>query len=130
MLIALAFLLHLIIPKRIGTGRVGRLLGWGWMVVGGGLAVMATRAAGNVDLESPRRLVSEGPYAISRHPMYVGWTLAYGGLAVVTGNLWLVFLFPVLVGLVHLETAKEERALRSHFREDYDTYMTRVRRYL
>lgn len=129
-LIAAGTVLHLLIPKPMRTGHVAKLLGWTSTIAGLGLAVEATRAAGSVDLERPERLITDGVYAGSRHPMYVGWTLIYGGIALITGNGWLVVLSPVLAGVVHLETAKEERALRSAFGSDYDTYMTRVRRYL
>ncbi|MBW3666639.1 MAG: isoprenylcysteine carboxylmethyltransferase family protein, partial [Actinobacteria bacterium] len=74
-------------------------------------------------------LVTDGPYARSRHPMYVGWTLIYGGISLVTGNVWLVFLFPPLLGLAHLETTREEKELRSAFGAEYDEYRSRVRRY-
>lgn len=84
---------------------------------------------GDVDLERPAYPVTRDPFARSRHPMYVACTSICGGIALVTANLWLVFLFPVLVGLVQIETAREERALRSAFGAECDDYRSRVRRY-
>lgn len=127
--IAGATALHWVIPKPMERGGVARFAGWISVVVGAALIVGSMRAAGNVELERPDELVTHGPYARSRHPMYVGWTLIYGGISLVTGNVWLVSLFPALLGLVHLETTREEKELRSAFGAEYDEYRSRVRRY-
>ena len=45
------------------------------------LGAWAVRAAAGVDLERPNQLVDSGPYAHSRNPMYLAWTLGYVGIA-------------------------------------------------
>lgn len=57
----------------------GRRAG-GLVVAGIGLNVWALaerrrRSAGQFELERPEDLLDTGPYAITRHPMYVGWWL-------------------------------------------------------
>jgi protein-S-isoprenylcysteine O-methyltransferase Ste14 len=54
------------------------------------------RAAG-VDLERPNQLVDSGPYAFSRNPMYLAWTLGYVGVALVAGTAWPLLLLPVVL---------------------------------
>ena len=72
--------LHCTRPWRLnGSRRLYR--GVGWTLVGTGVAISASavRAASEVDLGRPSTLISSGPYAISRNPMYVGWTSLYLG---------------------------------------------------
>lgn len=129
-LICASTVLQVLAPKPRKIGRLSKILGLALIAVGGGLATAATRAAGSVDMAVPERMVTDGVYARSRHPMYVSWTLIYAGTTLVTGNRWLILLSPILVGLVHLETGKEERMLRSAFGSEYDRYRAQVPRYL
>ena len=92
--------------------------------------VSATRAAGRVDLASPDRLVTRGPYALTRHPMYEAWTAIYVGVAVALRNGWLAALLPLLLALVHHETGREDAHLREQFGAEHAAYAERVPRYL
>jgi protein-S-isoprenylcysteine O-methyltransferase Ste14 len=100
--------------------------------VGAGVAISASAvgAASDVNLERPSTLISAGPYAISRNPMYVGWTLLYVGGALITQNAWMVGSVPVVAGLIHRDVLREEHTLERAFGEDYVRYRKRVRRYL
>ena len=106
--------------------------GAGWTLVGAGVAISASavRAASEVDLERPSTLISSGPYAISRNPMYVGWTLLYLGVALITRNAWMVASLPAVAGLTHRDVLREELTLEGAFGEDYTRYRKLVRRYL
>ena len=109
---------------------------WPWVIglalgmVGVGLMVWATATAGNVLLADPTQLVTEGPYAISRHPMYLGWTLLYLGLMVVLGSAWLLMLLPILAIWIHWESGREEQRMTERFGNRYIEYQSSVRRYL
>lgn len=130
LLLAAGVVMNRLMPARLGRGGVFRRAGWPLIAVGIGAAIWATRAAGGVDLEQPSRLVTQGPYARSRHPMYLGWTLIYLGVALVTANLWLLWLLPALAWLVDGEADREERRLQEAFGGEYEEYRFRVRRYL
>jgi protein-S-isoprenylcysteine O-methyltransferase Ste14 len=91
------------------------------------------RAAGtNIPPSLPTiSLVTDGIYAHTRNPLYLGSTLIYGGLAVAAGSLWaIVLMVPMLwvinVGLI----AREERYLERKFGEVYRAYKGRVRRWV
>jgi protein-S-isoprenylcysteine O-methyltransferase Ste14 len=79
---------------------------------------------------SPAFLMIGGPYAISRHPMYVGELALWLGWAILYGSI------PVLIGLSALGAAvtllarREERALEAKFGAVYSQYKARVPRWL
>ena len=123
--------LHLARPWRLPGSR--RLYsGVGWPLVGAGVAISASavRAASDIGLERPSTLISSGPYAISRNPMYVGWTLLYLGGALITRNAWMVASLSVVAGAIHRDVLREEHTLERAFGEEYVRYRKLVRRYL
>lgn len=117
-------------PREIGLPTWLGVAGWSLIVTGALLGAWAVHAAGIMDLEAPSNLVTVGPYAFSRHPMYVGWTLIFAGLVLVLDTWWLVALAPVLSVMVHRETRREEARLAADFGSDYERYRLGVRRYL
>jgi protein-S-isoprenylcysteine O-methyltransferase Ste14 len=124
-------MLHLARPWRLPGSR------WlynsvGWTLLGAGVVISASavRAASDVDLERPSTLICTGPYAISRNPMYIGWTLFYLGGALITRNTWMVASLPVVAGVIHRDVLREELKLEGAFGEDYVRYRKVVRRYL
>jgi protein-S-isoprenylcysteine O-methyltransferase Ste14 len=123
--------LHLTHPWRL-PGNQPLYSGVGWSLAGAGAAisVSAVRVASDVDLERPSTLISSGPYAISRNPMYIGWTLIYLGGALITGNAWMVASLPLVGGLIHPEVLREEHTLEKGFGEEYIRYRKSVRRYI
>ncbi len=94
------------------------------------LMVWATAAAGRVKLAEPDKLVTSGPYGMSRHPMYVSWTLVYLGVAAVLSSWWLLMLLPVLAVWIHWESSREEERMVATFGSAYQEYQARVRRYM
>ena len=123
-------LAHVLRPLPLGGGRSTRRIGWLLVVTGVAFAVWATREVGGLDLERPDRVATTGPYAISRHPMYLAWTLVFVGVGLVLDTAWLMLLVAPLSVLVRREARKEEDRLTATFGADYDTYRARVRRYL
>jgi protein-S-isoprenylcysteine O-methyltransferase Ste14 len=79
---------------------------------------------------SPKLLLTRGPYAFSRHPMYLaelalwlGWVVLYGSAPVFVGFLLLCLVVAVLA-------PREERALEAKFGDTYREYKCRVPRWL
>jgi protein-S-isoprenylcysteine O-methyltransferase Ste14 len=112
-------------PAWIGHGA-----GWPLILAGLGLGAWAVRAAAGVDLERPDQLVDNGPYAFSRNPMYLAWTLGYVGVTLVAGTAWPLLLLPAVLVVTQVVVLREERSLGRRFGAAYRSYKTSVRRYL
>jgi protein-S-isoprenylcysteine O-methyltransferase Ste14 len=131
-LLALGWALHRLRPRRLfrPSRRIG-VLGGLALASGVLLAGWAVAAVREQDLQEPEEIVTSGPYAFSRNPMYLAWTLIYLGGAVLVNSIWLVLLLPVLLLFTHFFVIRsEERQLEAQFGEAYREYRAGVRRYL
>ncbi len=75
-------------------------------------------------LYADHRLITHGPFAIVRHPMYLGIILALMGGLLLYRTWTLVFTMSFL-GLV-LRARREEQALAAEFGEEWEAYCRRV----
>jgi protein-S-isoprenylcysteine O-methyltransferase Ste14 len=76
-------------------------------------------------------MIEEGPYRLSRNPLYVGLLALYLGLALLAPTFWGLALFPAAVLLVDWGAIRpEERFLHERFGAPYDEYRRRTRRWL
>ena len=71
-------------------------------------------------------VISSGPYAFVRHPMYSGTILFFVGVPLLLGSWWGVAIAPVFFLLFAIRTGIEERALVEGL-PDYADYAARVR---
>jgi len=108
---------------------VHRLVGWPLVAGGTYLVVRSVQATRQVRLAHPDRLVTTGPYAISRNPMYVGWALLHVGAGVAGGSGWSLAAFPAVTALVHQQVLREERDLGERFGYHFKRYRDAVPRY-
>ena len=85
-------------------------------------------AAPVIKLQSERKqtVISSGPYAFVRHPMYGFGFLTFIGVPLMLGSLWGLAVLPVMGALLHLRTLGEERMLRTEL-AGYEDYARRVR---
>jgi protein-S-isoprenylcysteine O-methyltransferase Ste14 len=68
-------------------------------------------AAGVIEVSKEQKVISTGPYAIVRHPMYTGALLMLCFIPFALGSWWgVVFVFPMVVGIV-LRLLDEENFL-------------------
>lgn len=130
--ILLGIVVHIVYKKVIfPSDLISHLLGWPLLLVGIGVSFWAVIEAGKMDLSSPQKLVTRGPYAYSRNPMYVGWALICLGIACVVNSIWIMIIFPG-AGVYHhfVDVRKEETFLEQRFGARYREYRKNVRRYL
>jgi len=76
-------------------------------------------------------LVTEGAYAFSRHPMYLGYLLILVGVGIMLRSLTPFFVIPVFVALMEIVFMRvEERMLEEKFGENWAEYRKSVRRWI
>ena len=75
-------------------------------------------------------IVDDGPFAISRNPVFVGQALLFVGLFIVLPSLIQAGLTLVLLIAIILQVRIEERVLSQTLGEPYRDYRQRVRRWL
>lgn len=78
----------------------------------------------------PVRLVTDGPYAVTRNPMYLGHLLFLGGLTLGTRSPLALAATVALVPWFGGRARTDERRLADHFGPDYEDYCRRVPRWL
>ncbi len=81
-------------------------------------------------LPQARRLVTGGPYGLSRNPLYLGEVLGSWALYLPTMSWLVAFVLAVNVGLLLVRVRAEERVLASSFGDEYADYCWRVPRFL
>jgi protein-S-isoprenylcysteine O-methyltransferase Ste14 len=109
------------------------LLGLGAAIVGVGLvySIWALFHLGRSFsiLPESRRLVRSGPYALSRHPLYLGETFAAVGVLLPVAGLPAMAMWLLNVAAQLLRIHWEEEVLQAQF-PDYASYARQVPRYL
>jgi protein-S-isoprenylcysteine O-methyltransferase Ste14 len=76
-------------------------------------------------------LVIEGPYRLSRNPIYVSMAPFQAAIGLAGDNMWIVLLAIPALAVVHFSAVlPEEKYLSEKFGDEYRQYMQSVRRYL
>lgn len=103
----------------------------GLVLLGGARVQFARRDCEIMTFASPRNLVTTGLFAVSRNPMYLGFSLLLLAAALASNSLP-AFLAPLAFFLAaHLwYIPTEERAARAAFGPAYDAYAARTRRWV
>ena len=111
------------LPPAVAAG------GWPLIAAGAALNGWAVLARGAGDLERPDRLVTDGPHAFTRNPMYLGWSLMHVGLGIWLRSPWVLASWPISFALVHRGVLREERRLAYQFDQAFTDYQEQVARY-
>ena len=107
------------------------LMGWGYLqywLIG---KYRVRHGGGGPGMETPpERLVTTGPFAWCRNPMYLGHILFLLGLTL-TLHSWLAALITAATAVwFHFRVQRDEKRLRERFGKPYEEYSARVRRWI
>ena len=129
-------MLHFLFSGPRLIGAPWRFTGIPVALAGAWLAVTADALFKRLGTEikpfKPSRLVvTEGPFRFSRHPMYLGFMLLLGGVAVLAGTLLPLLVLGVMGSVFTVRfIVSEERHMEEQFGAEYRDYKSRVRMWL
>jgi protein-S-isoprenylcysteine O-methyltransferase Ste14 len=83
-------------------------------------------SSATIELAADQRVISTGPYALVRHPMYVSGLVMLLGIPVALGSWWGVLIIAAIVPTLVWRLLDEERFLASNL-PGYTAYQGRVR---
>ena len=79
----------------------------------------------------PARLVTDGPFQLTRNPIYLGYTMLMVAFGLMSGNAWFVILVPIVAAITHaFAIQREELHLLSRFGFEFELYCQKTRRWI
>ena len=133
---SLGFIAGLVVPgldHRFGWSHVPEMIVFlaafshllGWLGI---LAVFRanTYAAATIQVETGQKVISNGPYAIVRHPMYAAGALMIFSIPIALGSWWGVLVFVAILPALVWRLLDEERVLLRDL-DGYAEYCGKVR---
>ena len=130
------FAMHWLLPLANSVPKFVEWFGYGLVLTGLGFAfrAMGRFRSAHTTLDphgSVSAVVTDGPYSISRNPIYLGLLCSLIGLPLALGNYWGAVLSPVFVMAMNKLVIKHEEAyLEGKFKDVYTSYKSRVRCWL
>jgi protein-S-isoprenylcysteine O-methyltransferase Ste14 len=79
-----------------------------------------------IEVAAEQRVIDSGPYAVVRHPMYVGGLVLVAGIPLALGSLVGLATFPPFAAIIVWRLIQEERFLAEHL-AGYAAYRQRTR---
>ncbi len=138
-LASLLFILVLVLPgldQRFGWSTVSTsvvFIADILAVMGYGVVSLVFRenqfASRTIQVESNQKVISTGPYALVRHPMYLGVLVLYLATPLALGSLWGLIPAILLVAVLAARILNEEKFLLKEL-DGYDLYTEKVNRRL
>lgn len=136
--LAVASLAHGVHPLDVSAlpFRILMTIGSIVMAIGAAIGFWAVRTMGNAQTppepwKQPVQLVTSGPFAHSRNPIYVAFLFIMIAIGIMMNSVWIVAaVVPLVILLDRLVIRREEVFLSELFGDDYRAYRSRVRRWL
>ena len=134
--LVLSIVLHFVFPTKKIIFYPYSQIGWLFIIFGGVLNIWTDRLFKIKKTtikpgEKSKKLVTDGPFKISRHPIYLGMTFILFGIALLHGTL-ITFIFPIFFIILteKLFIPIEEKNLEKTFGKKYLDYKKKVGRWI
>jgi len=132
----LSIVLHFVFPIKKIIFYPYSQIGWLFIVFGAVLNIWGDQIFKKQGTtvkpgEISKKLITKGPFKISRHPMYLGMVAILIGTALIHGSL-IGFVFPIIfiILIEVLFIPLEERDMQKRFGKKYLDYKKKVRRWI
>jgi protein-S-isoprenylcysteine O-methyltransferase Ste14 len=79
-----------------------------------------------VTIKEDHELITDGPYSMSRHPIYTGLLFGFVGTSIALGELRGVIAVAFVFGVLLYKLKLEEKWLHEQFGEPYERYCQKV----
>ena len=117
-----------IFPFLIIVGWVNLMLGLTFIFLAMGFLRFTGRVEKGRDFTHTTTLVTDGIFAIVRHPLYLGWLLLYPAVIFLSQN-WLVIIIGCLGSICMVQIARlDDESLIEKFGDPYINYLESVPR--
>ena len=133
---AVGILVEGVAPVSVDLGPIAVAVGWALISLfvvwnGWSLALFARRRTGLLPGQATAALLDQGPYRLSRNPLYLGMLALYVGAALVASSWVMLALVPLAFAGLHWGAVRpEERYLSARLGPAYAEYCDRVPRWL
>ena len=130
--IALAFVAPLPLHLPLWLRAVGALVALAGVALWFCGAIAMRHAGANMNpAGAASQLIASGPFAISRHPIYVGGAIAFFGIGVALSQVWLCIAALVAAAAVdRFGMAREEAHMAAHFGDQWARYIAATPRWI
>jgi protein-S-isoprenylcysteine O-methyltransferase Ste14 len=125
--------LSVLVVRALPYAPAVRWVGAGAALLGVATAIWARRAlgrnwSGDIQLKQDHELVTSGPYALVRHPIYTALILLYAALACQIGTSSALAGLALVILSCWIKLRQEEALMLRTFPDAYPAYMARTRR--
>ncbi len=122
--------LPLLLPKGLRRLLGGLLLGGAVLLIVGAMRRFQQAGTPYNPEEPTTALISEGPYQVTRNPLYLSLTMLYTAIALFGDAFWVMALLPVVIRVMNRGVIeREEHYLERKFGDQYQQYKERVPRW-
>ena len=83
-----------------------------------------------IDMNTAEKLIVNGPFSISRNPIYLGFITFFIGFFISYPNILSSVFLVIFLLLVHRQILREEKFLKKQYGIEYEEYSKKVRRYI
>ena len=122
--------LPLLLPKGLRRFLGSLLLGGSIALIAGAMRKFQQAETSYHPNEPTTTLISEGPYRLTRNPLYLSLTMLYTAIALFGDAFWVMALLPVIVRVMNYGVIeREEHYLERKFGDQYLQYKGRTPRW-